>query len=171
MPGVRSWVRADDAPSWTYACSTRVLSAWLADAWPFGHVDYAARGTYRRDPRVDAYIDALPDWQQAICRGVRELVHAADPEVEETIKRTGSRTSCCRATLRAARGERSRECVPLRRGDRARSGGHHHGGARQQDGADRRLRQGETMNARADGMFQHIIANNRAGGWRKLKGA
>ena len=40
------------------------------------------------DPRVDAYIDALPDWQQAICQQVRDLVHAADPEVAETIKRT-----------------------------------------------------------------------------------
>ncbi len=40
------------------------------------------------DPRVDAYIDALPDWQQAICRQVRDLVHAADPDVTETIKRT-----------------------------------------------------------------------------------
>ena len=43
---------------------------------------------YRADPRVDAYIDALPDWQQAICREVRQLVHAADPEVTETIKFT-----------------------------------------------------------------------------------
>ena len=40
------------------------------------------------DPRVDAYIEALPEWQQAICRQVRALVHAADPEVTETIKRT-----------------------------------------------------------------------------------
>ena len=40
------------------------------------------------DPRVDAYIEALPEWQQAICHEVRELVHAADPEVDETIKRT-----------------------------------------------------------------------------------
>ena len=40
------------------------------------------------DPRVDAYIEALPSWQQAICRQVRALVHAADPEVVETIKRT-----------------------------------------------------------------------------------
>ena len=39
------------------------------------------------DPRVDAYIDALPDWQQAICQQVRALVHAADPEVVETVKR------------------------------------------------------------------------------------
>jgi hypothetical protein len=44
--------------------------------------------TYAADPRVDAYIDALPDWQQAICREVRHLVHAADHEVAETIKRT-----------------------------------------------------------------------------------
>ena len=40
------------------------------------------------DPRVDAYIDALPDWQQAICHEVRALVRGADPEVTETIKRT-----------------------------------------------------------------------------------
>jgi hypothetical protein len=43
---------------------------------------------YTADPRVDAYIDALPDWQQAICHEVRDLVHAADREVTETIKRT-----------------------------------------------------------------------------------
>ena len=44
--------------------------------------------TYGADPRVDAYIDALPGWQQAICREVRDLIHAADPQVTETIKRT-----------------------------------------------------------------------------------
>ena len=43
---------------------------------------------YAQDPRVDAYIDALPEWQQAICREVRDLVHAADREVTETIKFT-----------------------------------------------------------------------------------
>ena len=32
---------------------------------------------HHRDTRVDAYIDALPEWQQAICGEVRELVHAA----------------------------------------------------------------------------------------------
>jgi hypothetical protein len=44
--------------------------------------------TYAADPRVDAYIGVLPDWQQAICREVRDLVHAADRDVTETIKRT-----------------------------------------------------------------------------------
>jgi hypothetical protein len=41
-----------------------------------------------RDPRVDAYVDGLPAWQQAICRRVRALVHAADANVVETIERT-----------------------------------------------------------------------------------
>ncbi|MEO8273473.1 MAG: DUF1801 domain-containing protein, partial [Chloroflexota bacterium] len=41
-----------------------------------------------RDARVDAYIDALPEWQQAICRKVRAIVHQADPAIQETIKRT-----------------------------------------------------------------------------------
>jgi hypothetical protein len=32
------------------------------------------------------------------------------------------------------------------------------------------IRQGDTVNARAlTAMFKNIIANNRAGGWRKLK--
>src|ERR1051325_7920473 len=42
---------------------------------------------FRADPRVDVYIDALPEWQEAICRQGRALVHAADRDVEETIKR------------------------------------------------------------------------------------
>src|SRR5881275_193600 len=44
--------------------------------------------TYQTDSRIDEYIHTLPGWQQEICRQVRELVHAADPEVTETIKRT-----------------------------------------------------------------------------------
>jgi hypothetical protein len=44
--------------------------------------------THHTDPRVDEYINMLPGWQQDICRRVRELVHAADPDVTETIKRT-----------------------------------------------------------------------------------
>src|ERR1700726_778400 len=43
---------------------------------------------YRTDSRVDDYIHTLPAWQQDICQQVRELVHAADPGVTETIKRS-----------------------------------------------------------------------------------
>src|SRR5215510_4937594 len=43
---------------------------------------------YATDPRVDAYINRLPGWQQSVCRRVRDIVHSADPEVTETVKRT-----------------------------------------------------------------------------------
>src|SRR5436190_2542144 len=46
------------------------------------------RQAYERDPRVDAFIDALPEWQRQLCRDLRDLIHRADPDVEETIKRT-----------------------------------------------------------------------------------
>src|SRR4051794_38272070 len=45
-------------------------------------------GMGSNDPRGDAYIEGLPEWQQDICRQVRDLAHAADPEMQETIKRT-----------------------------------------------------------------------------------
>src|SRR5256885_13657157 len=44
--------------------------------------------SYGKDPRVDAYPAGLPGWQRDVCQQVRDLVHAADPEVVETIKRT-----------------------------------------------------------------------------------
>ena len=43
---------------------------------------------YVKDPRVDAYLAPLPDWQRQIFSRVRDLVHEADPDVQETIKRT-----------------------------------------------------------------------------------
>jgi len=39
-----------------------------------------------RDPRVDAYIAKAPEYAKPILAYVREVVHAAVPDVEETIK-------------------------------------------------------------------------------------
>ena len=47
--------------------------------------------TYPTDPRIDEYIQTLPDWQQKICRQVRDAVHEADPDVIETISALNSR--------------------------------------------------------------------------------
>lgn len=38
------------------------------------------------DPRVDAYIEKSADFAQPILRHIRQVVHAACPEVEETMK-------------------------------------------------------------------------------------
>jgi hypothetical protein len=127
--------------------------------------------TFTADPRVDAYIDALPQWQQAICREVRELVHAADPEVVETIKRTVQPYFVLEGNICALLAARDHVNVFLYDGgivpdpEGIITGGHDNKTARTVA-----VREGETLNARAlSAMFKQIIANNRAGGWRKLK--
>ena len=127
--------------------------------------------TYEKDPRVDAYIDALPDWQQAICDQVRELVHAADPEVQETIKRRVQPYFVLEGNVCALLAAKDHVNVFLYDGaivpdpEGIITGGHANKTARTVA-----IRAGEEINTRAlKRIFQQIIANNRAGGWRKLK--
>jgi hypothetical protein len=123
------------------------------------------------DPRVDAYIEALPDWQQAICREVRELVHAADPDVIETIKFTNRPYFVLQGNICALLAAKDHVNVFLYDGgivpdpEGIITGGHDNKTARTVA-----VRRGEAINAPAlSAMFEQIIANNRAGGWRTLK--
>ncbi len=127
--------------------------------------------TCTADPRVDLYINALPDWQQAICREVRELIHAADPDVTETIKRTNQPYFVLQGNICALLAAKDHVNIFLYDGgivpdpEGIITGGHDNKTARTVS-----VHQGETINRRAlTAMFKQIIANNRAGGWRKLK--
>jgi hypothetical protein len=126
---------------------------------------------YVADPRVDAYIDALPEWQQDICRQVREIVHAADPEVAETIKRTVQPYFVLNGNICALLAAKTHVNVFLYDGgivpdpEGIITAGHDNKTARTVA-----FHRGETINVPAlSQMFRHIIANNRAGGWRKIK--
>jgi hypothetical protein len=128
---------------------------------------------YVKDPRVDQYIDALPAWQQDICLKVRDLVHAADPEVEETIKRTVQPYFVLQGNVIALLAAKDHVNVFLYDGGitpdphNIITAGHGN-----QTGRTIGIREGESMNEEAMvEMFRAIIANNRAGGWRKIKGA
>jgi hypothetical protein len=127
--------------------------------------------TYIADPRVDAYIDALPDWQQAVCREVRELIHAADQDVTETIKRTNRPYFVLEGNICALLAAKNHVNIFLYDGaivpdpEGIITAGHANKTARTVA-----VCQGETINRPAlTAMFKHIIANNRAGGWRQLK--
>jgi hypothetical protein len=129
--------------------------------------------TYTTDPRVDAYIAAVPAWQQAVCRQVRDLVHAADPEVTETIKRTNRPYFVLQGNVAALLAAKDHVNVFLYDGaivpdpEGIITGGHANTTARTVA-----VRQGDTINASAlTAMLKGIIANNRAGGWRKVKRA
>jgi hypothetical protein len=122
------------------------------------------------DPRVDAYIDALPEWQREICHEVRAIVHAADPEVTETIKRSNRPYFVLAGNICALLAARDHVNVFLYDGtivpdpEGIITGGHENKTARTVA-----IHEGEPVNAPALlAMFREIIANNRAGGWRRL---
>jgi hypothetical protein len=118
---------------------------------------------------VDAYIDALPGWQQDICRELRELVHAADPDVQETIKRSVQPYFVVQGNV----------CALLATKDHVNlfiydptvpdpeaiiNQGHDNATARAIQ-----VYRGDVINREAlIAMLQAVIAHNRAGGWRRL---
>jgi hypothetical protein len=129
--------------------------------------------SYATDPHVDAYIERLPGWQQAICREVRELVHAADPEVVETIKFRDRPYFVLQGNICALLAAKDHVNVFLYDGgivpdpEGLITGGHDNKTARTVA-----IRQGQAIDGQAlKTMIRQIIANNRAGGWRRLKSA
>jgi hypothetical protein len=125
------------------------------------------------DPRIDDYINGLEDWQQRICRAVRDLVHEADPEIEETIKRTNRPYFVLQGNVCALLAAKDHVDVFLYDGaivpdpEGIITAGHDNKTARTVA-----YRKDEKINGPAlVAMLRQIIANNRAGGWRKLKKA
>ena len=127
--------------------------------------------SYAVDPRVDAYLETLPDWQRAVCQRIRDLVHAADPEMIETIKRTKLPFFVLQGNVCALMAARDHVNVFLYDG----------GIVPDPDGiitaATTTRRRAPSPSARvkrstrepSTALIKQIIANNRAGGWRTLK--
>lgn len=123
-----------------------------------------------RDPRVDAYIDRAPDWQREIMRRVRDLLHEADPEIEETIKRTVQPYFVLQGNVCALLATKDHinlflydPTVPDPAGIINQGHGNATGRAIQIYRDDPIDRPALTELLRA------IVANNRAGGWRRLQ--
>ena len=124
----------------------------------------------RTDPRVDAYLDSLPEWQRDVARRVRRVVHEADPEVEEVIKRTRLPYFVLQGNICALLGAKQHLNVfvydPIAPDP--------HGLINQGQGnATARaiqIREGDDLDEAALlELFRAVIANNRAGGWRRIQ--
>ncbi len=127
--------------------------------------------SYDADPRVDAYIAALPAWQQTVCRELRDLIHSADPEITETIKRTRQPYFVLDGNVCALLAARDHVNLFLYDGaivpdpEGIITAGHQNKTARTMA-----VREGDLINAAAlTAMLRQIVANNRAGGWRRIK--
>ena len=127
--------------------------------------------TYAKDPRVDDYIDPLPEWQREICRRVRDLVHSIDPEVEETIKRSVQPYFVLEGNIAALLATKDHVNVFLYDPTIDDPEGIVTGGHGNKTGRTVAIYEGDEFPERALGdIFRQIAANNRRGGWRKLTG-
>ena len=126
--------------------------------------------SYVADPRVDDYINALPEWQQRICRQVREIAHDADPDVVETIKRRVQPYFVLDGNIAALLATKDHVNVFIYDPtvtDPARIITH---GQNNQTGRQISIYEGDVVDGGAlTRMFREIIEHNRAGGWRRLR--
>ena len=125
--------------------------------------------TDRAHPGVDAYIAALPEWQQDICAELRELIRQADPQIEETIKRSVQPYFVLDGNVCALLATKDHvnlflydPTVPDPEG--IINQGHGNATARAIQ-----IYRDDPINASAlTEVLRHSAANNRAGGWRRL---
>lgn len=125
----------------------------------------------RRDPGVDAYIDALAAWQQDICRRIRDIAHAADPDVQEVIKRTVQPYFVLQGNVGALLATKDHVNLFIYDGGLSDdphgviTAGHGNSTARTIG-----LYRDDPIDDAAIGVIlRQIVAVNRAGGWRALK--
>jgi hypothetical protein len=122
------------------------------------------------DSRVDAYIGTLPEWQQAICQQVREIAHAADPEVEETIKRAVRPYFVLQGNICALLATKDHVNVFIYDPTVADPHGIINQGHGNATAKAVQIYRGDAVNRAALlEMFRAVVANNRAGGWRRLQ--
>jgi hypothetical protein len=124
-----------------------------------------------RDPRVDDYLQRLPAWQRETLQRVREVLHRADPELTETIKRTVQPYFVCHGNVAAFLAARDHVNVFVYDGGIVPdphglvTAGHENKTAR-----TIAFREGDDVpEAALLEFFRRLVADNRAGGWRKLK--
>jgi hypothetical protein len=128
--------------------------------------------TERAHPGVDRYLDGLPPWQRDICADLRAIVREADPAIEETIKRSVQPYFVLDGNVCALLATKDHvnlflydPTVPDP--DGIINQGHGNATARAIQ-----VYRGDPINRDAlVRMLRDIVANNRAGGWRRLKGS
>jgi hypothetical protein len=128
--------------------------------------------TGRRDPRVDAYIEKLPGWQQAIFRDLRDIIHDAEPDIEETIKRTTQPYFVLQGNVCAFLAAKDHVNLFLYDPIAPDPEGIITAGHDNKTGRMIAFHRGDLIPRRPlVALLREIVANNRAGGWRKLKHA
>ena len=122
-----------------------------------------------RDSRVDDYLATLPGWQREAAQRVRLLLHEADPELSETIKRTRQPYFVLDGNVAAFLGTKNHLNVFIYDPIAPDPTGLINQGDDNATARSIQIFEGDQPDETALlALFRAVIANNRAGGWRKL---
>lgn len=123
-----------------------------------------------KDKRIDNYIKKLPAWQQNICEEIRRLIHLAEPEIEETIKRTDRPYFTLQGNVCALLATKDHINVFIYDPIAPDPEKIINQGQGNQTARAIQLYEGDTIHEKAFvNLIKAVVANNRAGGWRKVK--
>ena len=119
---------------------------------------------------MDAYIASLPPWQREVAETVRRLVHQADPEVEEVIKRRTQPYFVLQGNVCALLGAKDHLNVFVYDPVAPDPHGLINQGQGNATARGIQVRRGDELDEPAlVELFRAVIANNRAGGWRRIR--
>lgn len=122
------------------------------------------------DKRVDEFINSLSDWQKEISLRVRRLIHEAEPNIKETIKRGDRPYFVLQGNICALQATKDHINVfiydPIAPDpEKIINQGEGNLTAR-----SIQIYKGQSLNEAAfKNLVKAVANNNRAGGWRKLK--
>ncbi len=122
------------------------------------------------NPHVDSYIKKFPQWQQDICNKVRLLIHKAEPEIVEEIKRTVQPYFTYKGNVAALLNAKNHVNVFIY--DPIAPDPHNviNQGKNNLTARSIQIKNGDTIDTKAFiKLIKSVITNNKAGGWRKLK--
>jgi hypothetical protein len=122
-----------------------------------------------RDSRIDTYIASLPAWQQLVCITIRDLIHQAEPGIEETIKRTDRPYFVLQGNVCALLAAKDHVNVFIYDPIAPDPNGLINQGERNATARAIQIYEGQQVNEQAfRELIQAVTNNNRAGGWRKF---
>lgn len=125
---------------------------------------------HRAHPGIDAYLAGLPEWQQDICTQLRETIWEADPDIEETIKRSVQPYFVLRGNVCALLATKDHINLFLYDPTVSDPDGIINQGQGNKTACAIQIYADDKINRAALlGILRAIVSNNRAGGWRQLQ--
>lgn len=121
---------------------------------------------------IDSYINSLPAWQRLVCKNVRKLIHEAEPNILEEIKFKNRPYFTLQGNVCALLATKDHVNVFIYDPVAPDPTGLINQGYGNVTARSIQIYEGDSIDEQAfTALIQAVVANNRDGGWRKLKKA